>query len=114
VGLRPTSFAVMLAAVAAGREASPASDGATSALLSVGATQPPARSEILVATRRGRVRFGAADVWRFCEELGQLVDVEQELAELGGAFGAELVCPGGLDLGDCLADHTDRRVAARG
>jgi hypothetical protein len=66
------------------------------------------------ATRRGACASGPPTVWALCEELGQLVDVEQELAELGEAFGAELVRPGGLDLGDGFADHADRRVAACG
>jgi hypothetical protein len=37
-------------------------------------------------------------------ELRQLADVEQELAELGEAFRAELLRPGGFDLGDGFAD----------
>src|SRR3954447_12028198 len=46
------------------------------------------------------------------EELCQLTDVEQELAELGETFRAELLCPGGLDLGNGFADHVDRGIAA--
>src|SRR6266542_2546554 len=57
---------------------------------------------------------GASTVWVISEELRQLADVEQELSELGDAFGAELLRPGGFDLGDGFADHADRRVAAFG
>src|SRR5215213_8205584 len=46
--------------------------------------------------------------------LCQFVELEQEGAELGEPLRAELLCPGRLDLGDCLADDADRGGAASG
>ena len=55
--------------------------------------------------------FPAVSGW-VSEELCQLTDVEQELAELGETFRAELLRPGGLDLGNGFAERkADGRAA---
>jgi hypothetical protein len=46
--------------------------------------------------------------------LPRLVELEQEFAELGEAFRAELLRPGGLDFADGFADDADRGRAAWG
>src|SRR3954463_10778509 len=47
------------------------------------------------------------------DRLRELVEVEQEKAELREAFRAELLRPGGFHLSNGVTDHADRGVAAR-
>src|SRR6266508_1092272 len=56
----------------------------------------------------------AADVPGKLSALPRLVELEQEFAELGEAFRAELLRPGGLDFADGFADDADRGRAAWG
>src|SRR5215207_7535842 len=60
--------------------------------------------ETMTAGRRAGSMKTAAD----CAGLGQLVELEEEGAELGEPLGAELLRPGCLDVGDGLADDSDR------
>jgi hypothetical protein len=56
----------------------------------------------------------AADAPGELSALPRLVELEQEFAELGEAFRAELLRPGGLDFADGFADDADRGRAAWG
>src|SRR5215208_1797894 len=47
-----------------------------------------------------------------CAQLGQPVELEQEVAELVETFRSELLSPCGLDLADGLSDHAHRSDAA--
>src|SRR5438552_5938113 len=47
-----------------------------------------------------------------CAQLRHLVELEQEVAELREARRAELLRPGGLHVGNCLADYANRGGAA--
>src|SRR3954471_13166218 len=51
---------------------------------------------------------------RIARGLGQLVELEEERAELGEPLRAELLRPGRLDFRDRLADDADRGGAAWG
>ena len=86
-----------------------------------------AQPERLTLVRAGRPSVGALAreqsapkaTWlerhaRLARPLREPADFEQEVAELGEAFRAELLRPGGLDFADRLADHADRGVAAWG
>jgi hypothetical protein len=45
-------------------------------------------------------------------QLGELVEFEEEFSELCEVVGAELLCPGGFDLADRVADDADCAFAA--
>ena len=67
------------------------------------------------ASESGRLAvIVAGDAPGKLKALPRPVELEQEFAELGEAFRAELLRPGGLDFADGFADDADRGRAAWG
>src|SRR3954452_6402376 len=71
--------------------------------------QRVARETITAGRRAGSMKTAADRAG-----VGQLVELEEEGAELGDPLRAELLRPGRLHFGDRLADDADRRGAALG